>query len=649
MREETSPRPWLFSPATDLLVGCGAWSLPLLALALYFQRENSAGAALTFYVLALFCNQPHYMATIYRAYHTAADFNQYRFFTIYVTVLALVAAGLAHVVPGLFPWLVTLYLSWSPWHYTAQNFGIAQMMTRRAGLATGGTGAEAADPGTRQLLHASYVASFVVWLATLHAASDNPDPYFHSLRLPERLTTPLQILGTLAFLGCAGAAFSRLARVLPARAIVPSLTLTATQLLWFVLPALLVRFGSFTLPASYFSAGAMAFMHCAQYLWITTFYAEREAARAGRPYSFVRHYLILVVGGIALFIPGPWLVSRVLGHDFVESFLIFTALVNLHHFILDGAIWKLRDGRVAKFLLGQNPSRPDPLAEIQNPKSEFQNPLGWLFGLTQPGRGLRWALGAGLLALAALDQWQYYATSHLASPSALDRAAAVNPNDPRPAFRRAQLAQTNGQLDAARAELAGIIRFNPANAPAQHLLGEVLLESSDTAAALAHYDGLFERYPDDLGVALNRGLAAIAQGQPTKAVASYQRASELVPDNISAHLGMAAALTQANEPGRAVEEYDTILRLCDESGDLGDFLDASLRQADLLLAAKESAAWQRAEQRLQRVADVAATQHIFKVAAEALERLATVQDKLGRPEEAAKNRALAAQAAGYAK
>ena len=33
------------------------------------------------------------------------------------------------------------------------------------------------------------------------------------------------------------------------------------------------------------------------------------------------------------------------------AFLIFTALVNIHHFILDGAIWKLRDGRIATLLL----------------------------------------------------------------------------------------------------------------------------------------------------------------------------------------------------------------------------------------------------------------------------------------------------------
>jgi tetratricopeptide (TPR) repeat protein len=438
----------------------------------------------------------------------------------------------------------------------------------------------------------------------------------------------------------------------PARTLLPALTLTVTQLLWFVVPALLVRFGSLALPASYFSAGALAFMHCAQYLWITTYFAAREAGRTGRDYSFARHYFVLVVGGIALFIPGPWLASRILGHDFVESFLIFTALVNLHHFILDGAIWKLRDGHIARLLLGRNPPEPEKFQTPNGQTPNMTSHLGWLFGASPPARVTRWAFGVALLGLAALDQWQYYSTSHAAGPAALDRAAAVNPNDPRPAFRRAQLAEESGDWPLARHELAGILALNPRNSPAQHLLGEVLLRSGDTAAALAHYDRLFELYPDDLGVALNRGLAATGQQRAAQAVASYERATRLAPDNLAAHAGLAAALAEAKDPGRAIEEYEVVFNLCEQGAQtdyLAGYLDACLRQADLLAAASEPAAWERAAKRLQRAADIAATQQVFPVAVTALQRLAAVQDKLGRTDDAAQNRALAVQAAAFAK
>src|SRR5208282_4729468 len=70
------------------------------------------------------------------------------------------------------------------------------------------------------------------------------------------------------------------------------------------------------------------------------------------------YFLTLIAGGIALFIPGPWLVSYVFHYDFTTSFLIFTALVNIHHFLLDGAIWKLRDSRVASRLISTAETAP---------------------------------------------------------------------------------------------------------------------------------------------------------------------------------------------------------------------------------------------------------------------------------------------------
>ncbi|ATC62632.1 hypothetical protein CMV30_00845 [Nibricoccus aquaticus] len=361
------------------------------------------------------------MATIHRAYGTAGDFKKYRFFTIYVTVLMLTLV-LVHVVPALFPWVVTLYLTWSPWHYTGQNFGIAQMFVRRSGAHP--------DPAARQWLYTSYVASFAVWFLTLHSIVES-DSYFLSLRIPETVATPLRLFFALVFLVSAAAAFLRLRKTLRGSALLAPLLLTLTQALWFVAPSLLSRYQVLDLPASYFSAGALAFMHCAQYLWITSFYARREtpsaphAATSARPFSFWRYYLALIVGGIALFIPGPWLASRALGHDFVESFLIFMALVNVHHFILDGAIWKLRDGRIARLLLGK--STPDATDEALEGQS-LRHHLGWLFSASPAARATRFSLAAAILAI------------------------------------------------------------NPRNAPAQHLLGQLIFQSGDTSAALAHYD-----------------------------------------------------------------------------------------------------------------------------------------------------------------
>ncbi len=642
----TPSRQWLHNAALDLLVGCGAWSLPLLVLTFLVQRENAVSVAFAFYLLGVFCNNPHYMATLHRAYHTAEDFNKYRFFTVYVTVLLLLTVVLVHLIPGLFPWVVTLYLTWSPWHYTGQNFGIAQMFARRAGAPS--------DPLARQLLYASYAASYGVWFLTLHTARDAGDPYFISLGIPETVAVPLQFFFILVFLGCATGAFTHLARHLPVQALIGPLTLTLTQLLWFVAPTLLTRFAGLALPASYFSAGALAFMHCAQYLWITSYYARQETGRAAltgaasapRRFNFWSYYFALIVGGIALFIPGPWLTSRLLKHDFVESFMIFMALVNLHHFILDGAIWKLRDGRIARLLLGSNREKNQ---ETEVGQESGGHHLGWLFGPARTARILRYVLGGALLALAAIDQWQYFATTRAADGTALARAATINPYDSRPAFRSAQKLAAAGDGAGAQRELRQILALNPFNAPAQHLLGELIFRSGDTAAALAHYDRMAELFRPDLAIATNRGLLATERGRPADAVARFEEALRLAPHQARLHFLLAEALGAAGQPHRAIAQYELFTVLLKETSaisgdDLALYREATFRLGDFYDRQGDSS---HAEPWFQRAADLAATQHQFAEAKRALTRLAELQEKLGRADDAAKNRALALQAGHY--
>src|SRR5687767_11714065 len=65
---------WFYGPKTDLIIGCGAWSVPLLLLTLYGTAHFPQTVITLFYALALLFNYPHYMATIYRAYRTKEDF-----------------------------------------------------------------------------------------------------------------------------------------------------------------------------------------------------------------------------------------------------------------------------------------------------------------------------------------------------------------------------------------------------------------------------------------------------------------------------------------------------------------------------------------------------------------------------------------------
>src|SRR5215471_4424020 len=87
---------WIYNPWLDLIVGCGAWSAPLLLVSYWSIASSVRAWAVAFYALALFFNYPHYMATIYRAYHDAEDFLKYRIFTVHTTALIFLALLFSH-------------------------------------------------------------------------------------------------------------------------------------------------------------------------------------------------------------------------------------------------------------------------------------------------------------------------------------------------------------------------------------------------------------------------------------------------------------------------------------------------------------------------------------------------------------------------
>ncbi len=96
--------PWIYNSWLDLIVGCGAWSAPLLLLSYSTVSSSARTWSVVFYVLAFFFNYPHYMATLYRAYRRSADSEKYRVFTLHITALVVLALLLSHFWARLLPW-----------------------------------------------------------------------------------------------------------------------------------------------------------------------------------------------------------------------------------------------------------------------------------------------------------------------------------------------------------------------------------------------------------------------------------------------------------------------------------------------------------------------------------------------------------------
>lgn len=542
--------PWIYRPWIDLTVGCGAWSAPLLLAGFYFANSYARGWSVAFYFLALLSNYPHFMATVYRAYHTRDEFEKYRIYTVHVALLLGLAGILAHVWYALLPWIFTLYICWSPWHYTGQNFGLLMMFARRAGVSPTET--------ERGALRLSFIASYILLMLSFHTGPSG-DAMILSLGLPAAVTLPARVALALFFVGVSGWALFSLARRSNFRAVLPVATLTLTQFLWFLLPAIVELASGHEVPQTRYSSGLLAVLHSTQYLWITSYYQKKEARAAGNSnWSFSGYLVTLIAGGIALFIPGPWIVSRVFHTDFAASFLTFTALVNIHHFILDGAIWKLRDSRIASMLLDTQQKAATSGAAKRN---GVGHAASWLTGRAPAARAVRIAAALLLFLWAGVDQVHFWWSSQANSLPALQRAVELNPEDSAVLLRLANAEQSAGHRDSALASMQRAAAINPASLALQESYGRSLIEAGRFSDADAQFQKILARWPRNTDALVDSGMLAHRFGRDEVAVDEWQRAVDVDPGQSNAQLYLAQALDQAGQLQAAARHYRAYLEI----------------------------------------------------------------------------------------
>jgi tetratricopeptide (TPR) repeat protein len=548
--------PWIYNRWLDLIVGCGAWTAPLL-LVTYLAGQTSALAwSVAFYALALLFNYPHYMATLYRAYHCEDEFRKYRVFTVHITLLMLGALAVSHYWYRALPWIFTIYLTGSPWHYSGQNYGLFMLFARRAGAKP--SGAE------RQALYLTFLTSYLILFLGFHTGLSG-DPLFISLGLTESFSGVARAVLGAAFLCFSAWGLFRVHKQIGVRAMAPMLTIFSTQVLWFLVPAALSAIKGWTVPQSRYSTGVLAVMHSAQYLWITSFYARREAsAQSQGRWRPVAYFAVLLAGGIALFVPGPWLASKVFHYDFTASFLIFTALVNIHHFILDGAIWKLRDGRIAALLVN---SQAKVSSAAGQARSRLMDGLRWVGGQSRSARVVRVGAMTLLLTWAMVDQVRYYFVLHRENLADLQRAAAMDSFD---ASLQAQLGSK--QLEAGNAAQAvaawrQALQANPEDPVPRNRLLRFLIEQKRTSEAYELTRAALRYVPQDIDLLINHGILANQMGYPEEAIDSWQRALAMDPAQLQAHLYLATQLEKQGKAEAAIPHYVSFLDKAARSGE----------------------------------------------------------------------------------
>lgn len=516
-RVERNPAGWLFGPAADMLWGAGlAYVLVFSVLIVSGGLVMSVLPSWIMMFLVVLVSVPHYGATLLRAYEMKEDRRLYKVFSVYVTgaLVLFFLWGVRDILIGSI--LFTLYLTWSPWHYTAQNYGIALMFLGRRGIEV--------DPRTKRLLRLSVVLGFWISFLYMHGPSIY-SPYlgayvqFVSLNLPA-VPADVVLFASLLLYGVTTAVLVAALARKGLRSSAPALGVLLTQFVWFVLPSAVKNWFPYSGPPIFgvgyeqYAFTWIALGHAIQYLWITAYFA-RATGRVSATASF---YGRAVVCGCALWaVPLLLFAPGVLGRLPFDIGLasVTAAAVNLHHFLLDGVIWKLRQPRVGGVLLSPNRAPAEPVRRAALPLGRplvaagLVSLLILLFGLAEEEFGLARRMNRGDIAGAE---------------SSLDRLAWIGRDSSR----------TRGELAAWR------MRAGDAKG-AEHQL-EIGVKVFPTASGWVRL-----------------GEARASQGKSRGSMEAYGKALSIDPGNVTAKLLLALAHADLDETAEA----RVLLKQCD--------------------------------------------------------------------------------------
>lgn len=305
--------------------------------ATFLGRTAVRWAFLLFWVL----NWPHFAATSYRLYRSRETTSQYPVTAFVVPVIVGLGAVLALMGPDTVgPWFIKAFWLWSPYHFSGQTIGLTILYARRAGFDV--------TPFLRWALTWFVYANCLQFQARSEQAGGG-------FTFGEIFVPPMGIPGWMVDLtGFGGVVMGILLLVaaidavrrsgasLPPILIIPALA----QLTWFGLSV-----GTWETP-SYFEF--VNLFHSVQYLFVAWFMQMRErqvaAGREGSASMLLRETAIWGAGifviGVLMFRLSGEVVAVLFGVPALTGIAIMTAAFQLHHFFVDGVIWKLRNPAV---------------------------------------------------------------------------------------------------------------------------------------------------------------------------------------------------------------------------------------------------------------------------------------------------------------
>ena len=353
----------IISPSVDFLC-CGG--LSIIAVAGLFVYSLIAPDSELFsrglqlrdiLILGTWINAPHFMASYRLLYRTRTRIVQHKWASMYVPTILSMVIIYALLTPSLdsrypefangtvvelFIIITTILLAW---HYTGQAWGMMASFAYLAGIRM--------DNTERRLIRSSCYAllvwhilwaclmlpaepplsqSDIVIVSILNVQAPMIEVVYHIWTVVVLLTIPLSIIG-----------FVRLHRRTGQSPPLASLSPWTAIYLWYAL--------IWAYPGLF---AVLQIFHALQYLIfpirveINQYAAKKERTETRRIIRAGTYYLVLVlVGYIVFFLPQ---LSYFWGDKRQMLAAMVIGFVNIHHYVIDGVIWKLRNPEVRREL-----------------------------------------------------------------------------------------------------------------------------------------------------------------------------------------------------------------------------------------------------------------------------------------------------------
>lgn len=343
---------WILNPILDILFCCGG-----LVWILYFAQDillasinpqlTESTALLAIAGSHLF-GEAHICATLFRIYGSREMRNNFKLCTIWQPLVGLLLCIAGLFFPPVTAAMLKVYLLWVFQHFTGQAYGLILLYCFKHNYQIGNY--------EKKLLSFLLNCTAAVAITRQLALDDWAIINYLGLDLPNwgRLPLPIYQLSVILLQAavclfiiqiCKRAFLERSCFPLPSLLILFTVVLTFTanvdvsSKLWLYLPA---------------------FFHASQYLAITAtqYFKEQNFTGANSSSSWklligpagLQRYSHLLLSAVALYVGIPTILSFC-GFSKELAFASIFCVVNLHHFMTDMVIWKMRNPRTRKALV----------------------------------------------------------------------------------------------------------------------------------------------------------------------------------------------------------------------------------------------------------------------------------------------------------